>query len=73
MGDVSDRLCPACKELRPLKGVPYDPNLIYGEWSANYHPYNQLEGNLNGWVQLRKLIHRERIDRCDPSEEEVAS
>lgn len=34
---------------------------------------NQYRSNLVGWLQARKLVRHERIDRFDPSEEEIAS
>lgn len=55
------------------QATPCDRRSSSSEWYGGSRPYSRLEGNLNGWVQLRKLIHRERIDRYDPSEEEVAS
>lgn len=34
---------------------------------------NHLQGNLNGWIQLRKLLPFERVDRYEPTAAEISS
>ena len=57
-------------EIKHASPIEHQATPMHPAWESSYP---NLRSNLRGWIQARKLIAGERVEKYEPSDEEVSS